>query len=92
MNSIERCARLGVKVSILAVLMNVNFKDQGQIAKLAASLGADFRVNVYQPMYTDKFMLSFDQYWEAYQMLFDEASTSTGKHTRCYSMKLKSSL
>ena len=72
MNSIERCARLGVKVSILAVLMNVNFKDQGQIAKLAASLGADFRVNVYQPMYTDKFMLSFDQYWEAYQMLFDE--------------------
>lgn len=72
MNSIERCARLGVKVSILAVLMNVNFKDQGQIAKLAASLGADFRVNVYQPMYTDKFMLKFDQYWEAYQMLFDE--------------------
>jgi len=72
MSSIERCARLGVKVSILAVLMNVNFKDQGQIAKLAASLGADFRVNVYQPMYTDKFMLSFDQYWEAYQMLFDE--------------------
>lgn len=72
MSSIERCARLGVKVSILAVLMNVNFKDQGRIAKLAASLGADFRVNVYQPMYTDKFMLSFDQYWEAYQMLFDE--------------------
>ena len=72
MNSIERCARLGVKVSILAVLMNVNFRDQGRIAKLAASLGADFRVNVYQPMYTEKFMLSFDQYWEAYQMLFDE--------------------
>ncbi len=72
MSSIERCARLGVKVSILAVLMNVNFKDQGRIAKLAASLGADFRVNVYQPMYTDKFMLSFGQYWEAYQMLFDE--------------------
>jgi radical SAM protein with 4Fe4S-binding SPASM domain len=72
MSSIERCARLGVKVSVLAVLMNVNFKDQGRIAKLAASLGADFRVNVYQPMYTDKFMLSFDQYWEAFQMLFDE--------------------
>ncbi len=72
MDSIERCGRLGVKVSILAVLMNLNFRDQGKIAKLAASLGADFRVNVYQPMYTEKFMLSFDQYWEAYQMLFDE--------------------
>ena len=72
MDSIERCGRLEVKVSILAVLMNVNFRDQGKIAKLAASLEADFRVNVYQPMYDEKFMLSFDQYWEAYQMLFDE--------------------
>ena len=73
MDAIDRCARLGIKVSILAVLMNVNFKDQGRIAKLAASLGADFRVNVYQPMYTEKFMLSFDQYWEAYQILFDQS-------------------
>ena len=73
MDAIDRCARLGIKVSILAVLMNVNFKDQGRIAKLAASLGADFRVNVYQPMYTDKFMLSFDQYWKAYQILFEQS-------------------
>jgi len=69
MKSIDRCTRLGVKVSILAVLMNVNYKDQGRLAKLAGSLGADFRVNVYQPMFTDEFMLSYDQYWEAYQML-----------------------
>ncbi len=73
MAAIERCARLGVKVSILAVLMNVNYKEQGRLAKLASSLGADFRVNVYQPMFTDAFMLSFDQYWEAYQILFDES-------------------
>jgi radical SAM protein with 4Fe4S-binding SPASM domain len=73
MNSIERCAALGVKVSILAVLMNLNYKDQGRLAKLAASLGADFRVNVYQPMFTDKFMLSYEQYWEAYEILFDQS-------------------
>jgi radical SAM protein with 4Fe4S-binding SPASM domain len=73
MASIDRCARLGVKVSILAVLMNVNYQDQGHLAKLAASLGADFRVNVYQPMYTDKFMLSYDQYWEGYRILLDQS-------------------
>ncbi len=73
MDAIDRCARLGVKVSILAVLMNVNYQDQGSLAKLAASLGADFRVNVYQPMYTDKFMLSYDQYWEGYRTLFDQS-------------------
>jgi radical SAM protein with 4Fe4S-binding SPASM domain len=73
MKSIERCTRLGVKVSILAVLMNVNHKDQARLAKLAGSLGADFRVNVYQPMFTDKFMLTYDQYWEAYQILFNQS-------------------
>ncbi|UCG11985.1 MAG: radical SAM protein [Deltaproteobacteria bacterium] len=73
MEAIERCARLGIKVSILAVLMNVNYKDQGRLAKLAGSLGADFRVNAYQPMFTDKFMLTFEQYWEAYRMLFDQS-------------------
>jgi len=73
MEAIDRCTRLGIKISILAVLMNVNYLDQGHLAKLAASLGADFRVNVYQPMYTDKFMLSYDQYWEGYRILFDQS-------------------
>jgi radical SAM protein with 4Fe4S-binding SPASM domain len=73
MNSIQRCRRLGIRVSILAVLMNVNYRDMGNIARLAASLDADFRVNVYQPMHTTRFMLTFDQYWEAYAILFDQA-------------------
>jgi radical SAM protein with 4Fe4S-binding SPASM domain len=73
MDAIDRCARLGVKVSILAVLMNVNYKDQGGLAELAKSLGADFRVNVYQPMFTDEFILSYEQYWEAYRRLFDQS-------------------
>jgi len=73
MDAIDRCGRLGVKVSILAVLMNVNYKDQGRLASLAKSLGADFRVNVYQPMFTDTFMLSYEQYWEAYRRLLDQS-------------------
>ena len=73
MRQIDRCNRLGIRVSILAVLMNVNYQDQGQLARLAGSFGADFRVNVYQPMFTDEFMLSFEQYWEGYQILFDHS-------------------
>jgi len=73
MESVERCQRLGLRVSFLSVLMNLNYRDQGAIARLAASLGVDFRINVYQPMYTDEYMLSFDQYWEAFRILFDQS-------------------
>ena len=70
MDGIARCRRLGIRVSVLAVLMNVNYNDLGEIAALAGSFGADFRVNVYQPMYTVEFMPSFDQYWQAFDSLF----------------------
>ncbi len=73
MDSMERCRRLGIRISVLAVLMNLNYDELGLIAELAASFGADFRVNVYQPMYTDEFMPSFDQYWKAFEALFDQS-------------------
>ena len=72
MDGIERCGRLGIRVSILAVLMNLNYKDLSKIAGLAASFGADFRVNVYQPMYTAEFMPNFDQYWQAFKILAED--------------------
>lgn len=70
MESIARCRRLGIRVSILAVLMNLNCDELGKIAKLAASFDAEFRANVYQPKYTQEFMPSFDQYWRAFETLF----------------------
>jgi radical SAM protein with 4Fe4S-binding SPASM domain len=73
MAGIERCHRLGIRVSILAVLMNINHTDLGRISRLAASFGADFRVNAYQPVYTEDFLPSFDQYWDAYKILFDQS-------------------
>ena len=73
MEGIERCHRLEIRVSILAVLMNLNYSDLGRIARLAGSLDADFRVNAYQPMYTEKFLPSFEQFWDAYKILFDQS-------------------
>jgi radical SAM protein with 4Fe4S-binding SPASM domain len=71
MAGIERCGRLGIQVSMLAVLMNINYSQLGRLARFAASLGANFRVNVYQPVFTDRFMVTYDQYWQAFQILFD---------------------
>jgi len=72
MDGIDRCRNLGIRVSILSVLMNLNYQDLTKIAGLAASFEADFRVNVYQPMHTAEFMPNFDQYWHAFQSLFEE--------------------
>lgn len=73
MAGIERCRRLGIRVSILAVLMDLNYRDLGRIARLAASFESNFRVNVYQPMYTEEFLPDFEQYWEAFRILFDQS-------------------
>jgi len=73
MQGIERCQKLGIRVAILAVLMNLNHKDLGRIAQMAASFDSDFRVNVYQPVYTEKYLPGFEQYWEAFKILFDHS-------------------
>lgn len=73
MAGIQRCRKLGIQVSILAVLMNVNYKELGRLARLAADLNSDFRVNVFQPIHTSEFMPSFDEYWDGFKILFDQA-------------------
>ena len=46
--AIERGRKLGIEVSILATMMNTNYDKMGGLARLARSLGANLRVNVYQ--------------------------------------------
>jgi len=69
----ERCHRLGVSVTVTAVIMSINHGSMAEIARLAASRGARLRVNAYQPVKTDAFTLSYDQFWEAYRRLFAES-------------------
>lgn len=72
--NIGRCKRLGLEVSILAVLMNLNYKKLGRLAKVAASLDCNLRVNVFQPVQDQTYQVTYDQYWEAFRILFDEAA------------------
>src|SRR5215469_1639780 len=66
-----RALRLGVPVSIIAVMMRTNYDKLPQIGALASRLGANFRVNVYQAVKTDAFCLDYDQFWTGFQTLLE---------------------
>jgi MoaA/NifB/PqqE/SkfB family radical SAM enzyme len=68
--AIERCAGLGIEVTMLATLMNTNYDQMSDLVDLARSVGTNLRVNVYQSVHTDRFALSYEQFWAAYRQLF----------------------
>lgn len=71
MKAIERCQAHGVEVTLLATLMNTNYDQIDRLLGVAGLVDANLRINVYQPVQQDDFMLSYDQFWEAYRRLFN---------------------
>src|SRR4029450_12565517 len=67
--ALERCAGLGVPVTVSAVMMSINYLLMPALARVAAGLGANLRVNVYQPSRTDRFMLTYQQFWDSFRGL-----------------------
>ena len=67
----ERARRLGVAVTIVAVMMRTNYDGLSAIARVAAAHGAAFRVNVYQAVKTDAFSLTYDQFWTGFRLLLE---------------------
>src|SRR6516165_6861884 len=59
----SRCRRLGVGVTIIAVMMKTNYDRLADIAEIAKGFDAPLRINVYQAVRTDTFALSYDEYW-----------------------------
>src|SRR5215470_17759960 len=55
MAGIDRAQRLGITVTVLSVMMKTNYRRLTEIAKVAFAAGANYRVNVYQPVKTDAF-------------------------------------
>jgi radical SAM protein with 4Fe4S-binding SPASM domain len=66
-----RALRLGVPVTIIAVMMRTNYEKLAGIGAVAARHGANFRVNVYQAVKTDAFSLDYDQFWTGFQRLLE---------------------
>jgi MoaA/NifB/PqqE/SkfB family radical SAM enzyme len=67
--ALERCASLSVPVTITSVMMRINYDQLPELACVAASFGANLRVNVYQPAKTDRFTVSYEQFWQGFSKL-----------------------
>jgi radical SAM protein with 4Fe4S-binding SPASM domain len=65
-----RCRSLGVSVTFIAVMMRSNFDRLAEIANIAKAYDAPLRVNVYQPVRSDAFALSYEEYWLGFEALF----------------------
>lgn len=65
-----RCNRLGVPVTFIAVMMQSNYARLAEIAAIAKTFGAALRINVYQSVRSDKYALTYDQYWDGFEALF----------------------
>lgn len=68
----ERCVRLGVPVTIVAVMMKANYLRLAEVARVAKRFDAPLRVNVYQAVRSDLYALTYHEYWEGFRRLFAE--------------------
>jgi MoaA/NifB/PqqE/SkfB family radical SAM enzyme len=69
--ALERCASLGVAVTITSVMMRINYDKLPELARVAGAFGANLRVNVYQPAKTDRFSVSYEQFWQGFIKLLE---------------------
>src|SRR5215470_16538896 len=68
----ERCVRLGVPVTVIAVMMKSNYLRLADVARVAKQFDAPLRINVYQSVRSDIYALSYEEYWEGFRRLFEE--------------------
>src|SRR6202023_3100816 len=67
----DRCVRLGVPVTIIAVMMKANYLRLAEVARIAKQFGAPLRVNVYQAVRSDLYALTYEEYWQGFRKLFE---------------------
>jgi radical SAM protein with 4Fe4S-binding SPASM domain len=68
----KRCRKLDIPVTIIAVMMKSNYLRLADVARVAKQFDAPLRVNVYQAVRSDVYALSYEEYWEAFQRLFEQ--------------------
>ena len=65
-----RCRRVGVGVTLIAVMMRTNYDRLADVAAVARAFDAPLRLNVYQSVRSDAFALTYDEYWAGFATLF----------------------
>src|SRR5213595_3096255 len=66
----ERCRKVDIPVTIIAVMMKSNYLRLVDVARVAKQFDAPLRVNVYQAVRSDIYALSYEEYWEGFRRLF----------------------
>jgi radical SAM protein with 4Fe4S-binding SPASM domain len=66
----ERCVRIGVPVTFIAVMMKSNWRRLAEVALIAKQFQAPLRVNVYQAVRSDIYALTYEEYWNGFAHLF----------------------
>lgn len=67
----ERCRKLGVPVTVIAVMMKSNYLRLADVARVAKRFDAPLRVNVYQAVRSDLYALTYEEYWQGFRNLFE---------------------
>jgi radical SAM protein with 4Fe4S-binding SPASM domain len=67
-----RCVKLGMPVTVVAVMMKSNYLRLAEVARVAKKFDAPLRVNVYQSVRSDIYALSYEEYWDGFRRLFAE--------------------
>jgi len=68
----DRCVRLGIPVTFIAVMMKSNHRRLADVARVAKRFEAPLRVNVYQAVRSEIYALSYEEYWNGFRLLFAE--------------------
>jgi radical SAM protein with 4Fe4S-binding SPASM domain len=68
----ERCRKLDIPVTIVAVMMKSNYSRVTDVARVAKKFDAPLRVNVYQAVRSDIYALTYEEYWEGFRRLFEK--------------------
>jgi MoaA/NifB/PqqE/SkfB family radical SAM enzyme len=71
MRALERSANLGLPATVTTVMMRLNYDKLTALAQVAASFGANLRINVYQPSKTERFSVSYEQFWQGFTQLLE---------------------
>src|SRR5437764_3393000 len=65
----NRCVKLGIPVTVIAVMMKSNYLRLADVARVAKQYAAPLRVNVYQAVRSDIYALTYEEYWEGFRAL-----------------------
>jgi radical SAM protein with 4Fe4S-binding SPASM domain len=72
-DAIKRCNDLNIPVSITTAMMSINYMEPTKLLDLCSKFDCNLRVNVYKPVETRNFSLTYLQFWKGVGSLFENS-------------------